>query len=100
MLIVDDFWGESENIIRPNKKCAAMIAIKAVFDNGQVVFPPGTLPEGRREVIVTFLDEETMEKRDPEAGKRFVEKWCGVIKGADIDNWKDQKAEEILKKHS
>ena len=77
-----------------------MIAIKAVFDNGQVVFPPGTLPEGRREVIVTFLDEETTEKRDPEAGKRFVEKWGGSLKGMDIGDWKDQKADDILRKHS
>jgi hypothetical protein len=77
-----------------------MIAVKAVFDNGQVVFPPGTLPEGRREVIVTFLDEETAEKRDPEAGKRFVEKWKGVLKGVDIGDWKDQKADDILRKHS
>jgi len=77
-----------------------MIAVKAVFDNGQVVFPPRTRPEGRQDVIVTFLDEDTTEKRDPEAGKRFIEKWSGVLKGANIENWKDQKAEDISKKHS
>jgi hypothetical protein len=77
-----------------------MIAVKAVYDNGRVVFPPGTLPEGRRDVIVTFLEEENTEKRDPEAGKRFVEKWEGVLKGVDIGNWKEQKAEDILRKHS
>jgi hypothetical protein len=77
-----------------------MIAVRAVFDNGQIVFQPGALPEGRREVIVTFLDEETPEKRDPEAGKRFVEKWSGFLDGVDIGDWKEQKAEDTLRKHS
>jgi len=34
-----------------------------------------------------------------QAGKRFVEKWTGVFKGSSIEDWKDQKANDLQEKH-
>ncbi len=77
-----------------------MRSLKAVYEDGQVLFLKGQTPEGRMDVIVTFLDSGNVaEKPKKNAGKRFVEKWTGVIKGADIDGWKDRKAEDLLEKH-
>ncbi|MBU4272489.1 MAG: hypothetical protein KKE86_04080 [Planctomycetes bacterium] len=52
------------------------------------------------EVIVVFPDPgESAPARDKDAGKRFVEKWSGVLKGENIEGWKEQKIAELEKKH-
>ena len=46
------------------------------------------------EVVVISPDQtEPVPPRDTDAGKRFVEKWSGILKGCDVSNWKDEKAE-------
>ncbi len=77
-----------------------MRSIKAVYDNGQLVFPEGNGPTGRMEVVVLFPESnEPAEPRDKDAGKRFVEKWSGVLKDADIEGWKEQRIADLEKKH-
>ncbi len=73
-----------------------MQSVKAVYDNGHLLFPEGNGPEGRMEVVVVFPDQaESAPPRDKDAGKRFVREWKGVLKGCDISNWKDEKAEYL-----
>lgn len=78
-----------------------MRSLKAVYENGRILLPEREAPQGPIDVIVTFLDEEnTAEKPKKDAGKRFVEKWMGVIKGSNIDDWKDRKVKDLLEKHT
>ena len=43
------------------------------------MFPDGTRPQGRMEVVVVFPDQsEPVPPRDKEAGKRFVREWTGT----------------------
>lgn len=77
-----------------------MRPVKATYENGHLIFPGGSGPEGRMEVIVVFPDPgESAPARDKDAGKRFVEKWSGVLKGENIEGWKEQKIAELEKKH-
>jgi hypothetical protein len=78
-----------------------MRPFKAVYENGHLLFPDGTAPEGKMEVVVVFPDQcEPAPTRDKDAGKRFVQEWSGVLKGRDISNWKDEKAEYLKGKPS
>lgn len=48
-------------------------------------------------------DKSTTEQRvvDIDAimqGESSVEKWVGTLKGANIDNWREERIEEILRK--
>jgi hypothetical protein len=73
-----------------------MRPVKAIYDNGHLLFPEGNGPEGRMEVVVVFPDKsEPGLRKDKDAGKRFVREWSGVLEGADISNWKDEKAEYL-----
>jgi hypothetical protein len=73
-----------------------MRSVKAVYDNGHLMFPDGSVPEGRMEVVVVFPDQgKPIASRDKDAGKRFVREWTGILKGSDISNWKDEKAEYL-----
>jgi hypothetical protein len=77
-----------------------MRTIKALYENGHLMFPEGVAPEGRMEVVVVFPDHaEPTAPRDKDAGKRFVEKWSGVLKGVNIEGWKEQRIAELEKKH-
>jgi hypothetical protein len=70
--------------------------MKAIYENGHLLFPDGSAPEGRMEVVVVFPDQgESVPPRDKDAGKRFVREWAGVLKGCDVSNWKDDKAEYL-----
>jgi hypothetical protein len=81
----------------------AMQTMKAVYDNGTLVFPEGVAPRGRMEVVVVFPEQveavsnNLIEQRDKDAGKRFVREWSGILRGCNIDNWKDEKAAHLLK---
>ena len=78
-----------------------MRPVKVVYENGHLIFPEGSGPEGRMEVVVVFPDQgEPVAPRDKNAGKRFVEKWTGVLKGVNIEGWKDEKAEYLKGKPS
>ncbi len=73
-----------------------MRSLRAIYENGQIIFPGGSAPQGKSIVIITFLDDDSSEsgrRKDP--GKRFVSKWRGVIRGRNVDDWKDQKAEYL-----
>jgi hypothetical protein len=77
-----------------------MQSMNAVYENGRLFFPEGNEPEGRMEVVVVFPDKsEPQPPRDKDAGKRFVKKWAGVLKGANIEDWKEQRIAELEKKH-
>ncbi len=77
-----------------------MRPVKAVYENGHLMFPEGLAPEGRMEVVVVFPDQgESAAPRDKDAGKRFVEKWTGVLKGVDIEGWEEQRIADLEKKH-
>jgi hypothetical protein len=77
-----------------------MPSVKAIYEDGHLVFPEGNGPEGRMEVVVTFPDaNESTIHRDKDAGKRFVEKWSGVLKGVNIEGWKEQRIADLEKKH-
>ena len=77
-----------------------MPSVKAIYENGHLVFPEGNGPEGRMEVVVIFPDKsESAVHRDKDAGKRFVEKWSGVLKGVNIEGWKEQRIADLEKKH-
>jgi hypothetical protein len=76
-----------------------MRSVKAVYENGHLMFPDGSVPEGRMEVVVVFPDQgESSPPRDKDAGKRFVRQWTGILKGANIEGWKDRRIAEIGKK--
>jgi hypothetical protein len=79
-----------------------MRSIKAVYDNGHLVFPEGNVPEGRMEVVVVFPDPGERVRscsRDKNAGRRFVQKWKGILKGVNIEGWKEQRIADLEKKH-
>ena len=77
-----------------------MRSVRAVYENGYLVFPEGNAPEGRMEVVVVFPDRsETDRPRDKNAGKRFVEEWAGVLKDVNIEGWKEQRIADLEKKH-
>ena len=79
-----------------------MRSVKAVYENGHLVFPEGNGPEGRMEVVVVFPDQGepiSPRNREKNAGKRFVEKWRGVLKGANTEGWKEQRIADLEKKH-
>jgi hypothetical protein len=75
-----------------------MHTIKGIYENGQVTLPKGQLPSGRQDVIVLFPEINNPEGKDLTAGKRFVEKWQGILKGCNIDDWKNQKADDLQRK--
>jgi hypothetical protein len=78
-----------------------MRPIKAVYEDGHLMFPEGTAPEGRMEVVVVFPDQsEPSPPRDKNAGKRFVREWAGILKGCDVSDWKNQKADYLKGKPS
>jgi hypothetical protein len=73
-----------------------MRSVKAIYENGHLMFSEGTPPLGRMEVVVVFPETgETNPRRNTEAGKRFVQEWAGVLKGCDISRWTDDKAEFV-----
>lgn len=77
-----------------------MRSVKVVYENGHLIFPDGSGSEGRMEVVVVFPDQgEPIAPRDKNAGKRFVEKWTGVLKGVNIEGWKEQRIADLEKKH-
>lgn len=77
-----------------------MRSVKAVYENGHLVFPEGNGPEGRMEVVVIFPDKnEPAPPRDKDAGKRFVEKWGGILEGVNVEGWKEQRIADLEKKH-
>ena len=77
-----------------------MRPVRAMYENGHLIFPDGSGPEGRMEVVVVFPDPgESAPVRDKDAGKRFVEKWSGVLKEENIEGWKEQRIAELEKKH-
>ena len=78
-----------------------MRSVNAVYENGRLFFPEGDGPEGRMEVVVVFPDQgESAPPRDKDAGKRFVREWSGILKGCDVSNWQDEKAEYLKGKPS
>lgn len=77
-----------------------MASFKAVYENGHLVFPDGNAPEGRMEVVVIFPDKKQEARpRDKDAGKKFVEKWGGILEGVKIEGWKEQRIADLEKKH-
>jgi hypothetical protein len=79
-----------------------MPSVKAIYEDGQVVFPDGNGPEGRMEVVVVFPDHgqpAPPRGKDKNAGKRFVQKWKGILKGVNIEGWEEERIAELEKKH-
>ena len=77
-----------------------MRRIRAVYEDGLLLFPEGPAPKGRMDVVVVFPDQgDRAAARDKDAGKRFVEKWAGILKGVDIEGWKEQRIADLEKKH-
>jgi hypothetical protein len=76
-----------------------MHTVKGVYENGQIMLPEGQYPPGRQDVIVLFPDSSDRSHHDPNAGKRFVQRWKGILKGCSIVDWRDQKAEYLMRKH-
>ena len=72
-----------------------MQLVKAVYDNGHLVFPEGNGPEGTMEVVVVFPDRADRlfpATRTPANGSYGNGK---ALKGCDISNWQDEKAEYL-----
>jgi hypothetical protein len=85
-----------------NQRHISMRSVKAVYENGFLMFPEGTAPEGRVEVVVVFPDRNeprATSKKDKNAGKRFVRKWKGFLKGVNIEGWREQRIADLEKKH-
>ena len=79
----------------------AMQPVKAVYEDGRLTFPDGMAPEGRMEVVIVFPDQsEPVTPRDKDAGKRFVQEWAGILKGCDISDWKNERADYLKGKPS
>jgi len=77
-----------------------MQSLKAIYEDGYVRFPGNRGPKGSINVIITFLEKEDSPSGETvNAGKRFVEKWGGVIEGRDIGNWKEGRTEYLRGKH-
>jgi hypothetical protein len=77
-----------------------MQSVKAIYENGQILFLEASLPKGRRDVIVTFLEGRDPSARyDPGAGKRFVLKWKGFLKNANTEGWREERTAYLEKKH-
>ena len=70
-----------------------MRSVKAVYENGHLMFPEGNGPEGRMEVVVVFPDQGEPcppRSRDKDAGKRFVREVVGHPQRCDIEHWKER----------
>jgi hypothetical protein len=79
-----------------------MRSVRAFYENGHLVFPEGNGPEGRTEVVVIFPDQgqpSPPRRKDKNAGKRFVQKWKGILKGVNIEGWEEQRIADLEKKH-
>ncbi len=73
-----------------------MRSIKAVYENGHLVFPEGDGPEGRMEVVVVFPDKnQTDHNQAKGSGERFVREWSGILEGCDLGNWQENKADDL-----
>ena len=75
-----------------------MRSVKAVYENGHLVFPETQPPKGRMNVVVTFLEDRGAPEADKNAGKLFVSRWTGIIRDSHIEGWKDHKAERLKEK--
>jgi hypothetical protein len=54
------------------------------------------------EVVVIFPDQgrpAPPRRKDKNAGKRFMQKWKGVLKGVNTEGWKEQRIADLEKKH-
>ena len=60
--------------------------------------------KGDRIEAVISVHEHADRSSPPEAsrgaGERFVDRWTGIIQGADVDGWKDAKAAHLREKHA
>lgn len=84
-----------------------MLTLKAHYEKGKLEFEK--LPDiDKAEVLITFLDfNEPQAKSHPakidiEGIKKkpsSVTKWIGALKGADISNWKKEKADYLAQKY-
>jgi hypothetical protein len=78
-----------------------MQSLKAIYEDGHVRFPEHREPKGRINVIITFLEEDGVPSdKAMNAGKRFVEKWAGVIEGRDLEKWRESRTEYLRGKHA
>lgn len=80
--------------------------IEALYHDGVIELrekPPTGIKKSR--VLVTFLDAEKPKKNQKidwgqvKQSKSSVDKWIGIIEGADREDWEDQRRLRIEKKH-
>lgn len=78
-----------------------METVEAIYENGKIKFLDKNLPRRKFRVLVTFLEEvEAQTKPEKKmTGKEFVEKWRGVLKGANIKDYKEERLKYLEEKH-
>ena len=75
-----------------------MFTVKGEYQNGQVILEKRDLPKHNMHVIVTFLDGD--DAGQVKSGAKFVEKWRGFLKGANLDQWREDRIDHLERKHS
>lgn len=76
-----------------------METVEAIYENGKVKFLTRNLPKRRFKVLVTFLEELELPPQKEMTWKEFLQKWEGIIEGADIENYKDERAQYLKEKY-
>lgn len=79
-----------------------METVEAIYENGKVKFLTRNLPKRKFKVLVTFLEElGQLEPGLPRkmTGEEFVKKWAGIIEGATIENYKEERAQYLKEKY-
>jgi len=65
-----------------------METVEAIYENGKVKFLDKNLPRRKFRVLVTFLEEVGAQHEKKMTWNEFLEKWEGIIEGADIEDYK------------
>ena len=77
-----------------------MLAKKAIYENGRITFADKRLPRGKMAVIVTFLQDDEALDINIRNRQAFAEKWAGALSGSDVDSVRQQRLDELHKKHA
>ena len=76
-----------------------MTTVKARYENGKVLLPNRDVPQEDQDVMVTFLGNADTRSQRAKSTEAFLQKWSGVIKGANIGDYKEERTRRLERKH-
>lgn len=76
-----------------------METVEAIYEKGKIKFLDKKLPERKYRVLVTFLEEIDAQHEKKMTWNEFLEKWEGIIEGADIEDYKEERIKYLKEKY-